>query len=387
MKQFKTGKGGDFIVASAVSATVSPVSAMAVGSLPGADAEAALDLFRRYTPRVLAWPQLPQRSSLEDMFLQFTEGLPGIVPGHKPRVLTDWDLLSPQLEEFYLRYLAIADGDPDALESFAVSAGYAAGLRLFLDSPLPSPVTEIKGQVTGPLSMGLALMDGSGRAAYYNEALKDALVKGLALKARWQAERLMFKAREAGLPGACAATRVATGGETASGLPSPVIVFIDEPSLTYFGSSSFATLDRNTIVADLDECLAAVHAAGARGGIHCCANTDASLVMSSTTDLIHLDVYDFPETLYLYPRELAAFLGRGGTVSWGIVPNRAAREDVQSLRRRLDRIAGRLAQAGVSPSLLRPRYISTACGLGGAGPAEAENALALAHELAAALAD
>ena len=350
---------------------------MAVGSLPGTDPEAALELFRRHTPKVLAWPQLPQRSAREDMFLQFTEGLPGLIPGDKPRVETDWDVLSPQMEDFYLRYLAAQEGDPKALESFAVSPAYAAGLHRFLDAPLPPQVAELKGQVTGPLSMGLALVDKDGRAAYYDDTLKDALVKGLSLKARWQAERLVAKAKEGGL------WREGIGEGASSS--SPVIIFLDEPSLTYYGSSSFATLDRSTIIADLDECIAAIHAAGARAGIHCCANTDTSLVMFSATDLIHLDVYDFPETLYLYPQELTAYLARGGTISWGIVPTRASREDVSSLRRRLDRVASRLEEAGVSPSLLRPRYVSTACGLGGVKPAKAAKALALVMDLATAL--
>lgn len=369
----------------AASAVPPTVSAMAVGSLPGADPVLALDLFRRYTPTVLAWPQLPQRSHLEDMFLQYTEGLPGIVPGEKARVETDWDVLSPQLEDFYLRYVAAQEGDAAALATFAVSPTHAAGLHAFLEATIPPAVAELKGQVTGPLSMGLALVDRDRRAAYYNDSLKDALVKGITMKARWQAETLVAKAREAGLFLVEGASGPASGAAAGGTPSSPVIVFMDEPSLTYYGSSAFATLDRDTIASDLDECFAAIHGAGARAGIHCCANADTSLVMATATDIIHLDVYDFPETLYLYPRELAAFLERGGEISWGVVPNRAAREDVASLRRRLERIVSRLEEAGVSPSLLRPRYVSTACGLGGTDPAAAETSLTLARDLAAAL--
>ena len=51
---------------------------MAVGSLPYVDVEPALSLIVETTPEVPAWPQLPRRSFLENMYAQFAEGLPGL---------------------------------------------------------------------------------------------------------------------------------------------------------------------------------------------------------------------------------------------------------------------------------------------------------------------
>ncbi|MDA8064037.1 MAG: hypothetical protein M0031_00835 [Thermaerobacter sp.] len=333
---------------------------MAVGSLPQKDPHEAWELFLRYTPETLAWPQLPRRDPREDMFAQFTEGLPALLPGPGRRADTSWEALGPALEDFYERYLAAQADDEVALDSFRISREHAAGLHLLLDSPLPSTVTELKGQITGPLSLGLALQDQESRAAYYHEGLHDALVKGLAMKARWQAKQLS----ERGLP---------------------TIVFVDEPSLAYYGAAAFATLDGPRIVRDLDEVVEAIHAAGARAGIHCCANTDGSLAMTTAADLLHFDVYDYPENLLLYPKELEAFLARGGTISWGVVPNRLTEDDPTTLARRLAELREHLARLGVPSPALQPVYISTSCGLGSLREEEAAPVLALAQELARSL--
>ncbi|MBM3132761.1 MAG: hypothetical protein FJZ95_07000, partial [Chloroflexi bacterium] len=53
--------------------------ATAIGSMPHADPAEAGALALRYLPDIPVWPQLPNRSFLENMYAQYSEGLPGVV--------------------------------------------------------------------------------------------------------------------------------------------------------------------------------------------------------------------------------------------------------------------------------------------------------------------
>ena len=50
-----------------------------IGSMPHTDPEAACAQVEHYLRDVPAWPQLPKRSYLENMYVQFSQGFPSIV--------------------------------------------------------------------------------------------------------------------------------------------------------------------------------------------------------------------------------------------------------------------------------------------------------------------
>ena len=82
---------------------------MAAGSLPQTDPATAcqLSLERLDIP---TWPQLPRRSFLENMYVQFSERFPGVVVKDE-RIYVDRDRdLDSELEQLYVAYLT---GDPD----------------------------------------------------------------------------------------------------------------------------------------------------------------------------------------------------------------------------------------------------------------------------------
>jgi hypothetical protein len=54
--------------------------------------------------------------------------------------------------------------------------------------------------------------------------------------------------------------------------------------------------------------------------VHCCANTDWSVLLATQVDILNLDAFGYLENLSLYTAELRTFLDRGGVVAWGIVP-------------------------------------------------------------------
>ena len=313
-----------------------------IGSFPYPD---GTDLCPRLAREVQipAWPQLPRRTFRENMYTQYSPGLPGIVIDEvKEKVTFDTTRdLSPALEEFYGRYLA------DDVDSFALPPDYAAGFYTMLDTLKATPGTWAKGHVTGPISFGLTVVDQDLRSSLYNEQLADPIVKQLAFNARWQVRQLK-QAR------------------------SNIIIFADEPYMSSFGSA-YISLSREQVVMMLNEVFDAIHAEGALAGVHCCGNTDWSVLMETSVDILNLDAYEYLENLALYPHEMRAFLDRGGNLAWGIIPNTekifavTPEQLAQRLRDGIQLISNKARGRGVSIGVEEFAYrslITTACGLG-----------------------
>lgn len=313
-----------------------------VGSFPHLDAEAIAARIA-HAADIPVWPQLPRRTFRENMYAQYSAGLPGLViDDAQQKVYFDVSGdLTPALEAFYERVLA------DDVDSFALPADHARGFYAMLDQLRATPGEWAKGQVTGPVSFGLTVTDHTLRASLYHDQLIDPIVKQLAFNARWQIRQL-------------AAHR------------SHVIIFVDEPYMASFGSA-FISLSREQAVAYLDEVFEAIHAEGALAGVHCCGNTDWSVLLATSVDILNLDAFGFLENLALYPAELRAFLDRGGVIAWGLIPNNEVIHEVtpillaDRLRAGFDLISRKAAARGVtirSAELADRSLIVPSCGLG-----------------------
>ena len=323
--------------------------ATTIGSLPHTDIAIGTELIFESTPEIPAWPQFPRRIFYENMMVQFTEGMPGLV---KCENLIYFDTtasdFTEQMTQFFTHYLAATeDRDPAALDHFAISAQYAAGFTEFIArlQEQTIPPVALKGQVTGPFTLGINLFDQDDRCAYYEEQLRDMIVKTVALKAMWQITQL-------------------------SAFGQQVIILIDEPSLLNFGSQMFLTVSREDIISDLNEVAAAIHTQGGLAGIHCEANTDWSLLMETDLDILVFDAYEHMQAITLYPGDLHTFLERGGSLGWGIVPTldreAAATETLNSLMARFDDGVEQLVHKGFDRDLLlRRALITPSCGAGG----------------------
>ena len=113
---------------------------------------------------------MPKRTYLENMYVQFSEGLPGATVSNE-HVYVNTDLVDTGLEALYTAYLA---EDTDA---GAISSTYAAGLACFLGMKEELVgCAAAKGQITGPISLGLQVTDQSRRPILYDDVLADALV-------------------------------------------------------------------------------------------------------------------------------------------------------------------------------------------------------------------
>jgi methionine synthase II (cobalamin-independent) len=316
-----------------------------MGSLPHTDPEEALNLIPKHLQEVSAWPQLPKRSFLENMYVQFSERFPGVVLERERIYVDRAHDLSADLGQLYLAYLE------DDLDAYAVSPAYAAGLARWSKGDFNS-CKAVKGQVTGPISWGLSVVDQQGRPVLYDEVLADAVAKHLRLKAAWQERELRC-------------------------LHPRTMILVDEPYLASFGSA-YVAVTREQVIALIGEVLDGL--VGLKG-IHCCGNTDWSLVLSTPIDILSFDAYSYAETLSLYPAEVEEFLRRGGIIAWGIVPHEGEQldgETAASLVERLHQAMELLVSKGIPfEQLLTASLVSPSCGLGSVSLDRAERALAL----------
>jgi hypothetical protein len=324
---------------------------LAAGSLPYTDPEAAcrLSVDRVDIP---TWPQLPRRSFLENMYVQYSERFPGSVVGNE-RIYVDRDQdLDSALEQLYLAYLM------DDLEHAAISADYAAGLHCFLGMELDQ-LPVVKGQITGPVSWGLTVTDQNRTPLLYDDVLAEAVAKHLRLKATWMEQELGKKSPQ-------------------------TIIFVDEPYMSSYGSA-FVSLNRDQVISLMEEVFSGIE--GLKG-VHCCGNTDWSLLMSTTVDILNLDAYGYAEALALYPDQVSAFLERGGTIAWGIVPasDGARDETVDSLLDRFDAALELLTAKGLhKDDLVASALIMPSCGCGSLPVETAERVIDLTGQVARTL--
>jgi hypothetical protein len=309
--------------------------ATGIGSLPFTESQAACGLIFRYLPDAPHWPQLPKVSPREGMIEQFLEGAPGVVEQGGKLFLRPLEPYE-EWERFYQGY------EEGALDAFAISEERARGFYAFLaEVQRRKPPAFVKGQVTGPITLGLTLKDEAGAAAFFNPNLRDMLVKLAAIKARWQEATIQ---------------RLVPGAET-------IIVF-DEPILSSYGSA-FMNVSRDDVINTLRE---AVSLLEGLQGVHICGNTDWPMIMEIGLDIIHLDAYKDLSSLLLYAEQLRRYLAEGGAISWGIVPTdeealRAA--SAADLAARLTQGFEQLAQEGLAQEILaRGSLIAPSCGAG-----------------------
>jgi methionine synthase II (cobalamin-independent) len=335
----------------------------AVGSFPHKDGAAVSERLAALLD-IPCWPQLPRRDFRESMYIQYSAALPAVKidQDHEKITFDTTGDLSDGLERFYSHYLA------DNLDAFALRPDFAAGFFDMLEVLGSTSGVWAKGQVTGPISFGLTVTDQDLRASLYDELLADTIVKNAAWNARWQIRRLLEVRPRA-------------------------LMFVDEPYMAAFGSA-YISLGREQAVAMLDEVFAAIHQEGAVAGVHCCANTDWSVLLATSVDVLNLDAYGYLENLALYPAELRSFLDRGGLIAWGIVPNNgdvmchSAETLAQRLCDGLELVAGKAQARGINISaeeLGERSLITTNCGLGPATEPIAERALDTLAQMGALL--
>jgi methionine synthase II (cobalamin-independent) len=338
-----------------------PFIATGIGSFPHKDEKEVFRLIFEDFSEIPFWPQLPKRSFLEGMAVQYAQGFPSLKWDEKEqRVWVDTTQgFENEVERFY------GWQEKGEIEPFQITEDFAIGLSILEELASDdhrNKIRYIKGQITGPITFGLSLVDQERRPIFYDPTLRDIVIRHLSSKARWMEKRFndLFPSTQ-------------------------TILFFDEPSLSSFGSA-FSSLNREEVIHSLNECFDAVK--GLKG-THCCGNTDWSVLLSTNLDILSFDAYGYLETLSLYPKELNAFLERGGILAWGIVPTSEAvlKEDAKSLVKRLKEGVETLSQKEIDPILFQKAIITPSCGTASLSIPLAERVCQLTAEVSKRLRD
>lgn len=327
--------------------------ATGIGSLPFKDPKTACRIIFDNFQSIPFWPQLPRTSYKEHMYCQFSEGMPGIIiDENKKTIYIDSKKAADGMESVYQKYL-----DKD-IDYFAISKDYAAGLYRFLDlfKSNVKGASFIKGHVTGPISFALSVTDENKKALIYDKDFFDVITKVLSMKAKWQIRKLKQ-------------------------LNPNVIIFIDEPYLVSIGSS-FVNIQPGDVVRALEEMIVSIKEEGALAGIHCCGNTDWSMLLKRGIDILNFDAYNFIKEFFLYTDDIKSFLNKGGSIAWGMVPSSEAIDNekgpglIKKLKDAVDILTGKGIDKNMISSLITP-----SCGLGTLDEARAKKILELTNSI------
>jgi len=254
-------------------------TAMAV--MPHTDVSRALEI--ALTLDVPFWPQLPNYSYYEDMYVQAAEHFPGILLDLDKRTLRfSIDKFTEELEATLLQF-----DDPTM---FDISETYSAVYHRFLSMDLADR-PAIRGQLEGPISFGFNILDQDERPILFDDTVRPFMLDFMARRLNVQLARLKE-------------------------LNDNAFMFVDEPGLQFLFSAMAGYGDQKA-KGDLDEFFAQVERPR---GIHLCGNPDWDFLLNLDMDVLSLDVYTNAEIFSSYATSIRKFLDRDGVIVWGIVP-------------------------------------------------------------------
>ena len=294
-------------------------TAMAV--MPHTDVQRALDA--ALSLDIPFWPQLPNYSYYEDMYVQASEHFPGICLDLQNRKLSfSTEKFIAELEETLAHF-----EEPDY---FGVSPDYSVVYRQFLGLNLGDR-PAIRGQLEGPISFGFNVLDENERPILFNDTVRPFMLEFMARRINVQLQKL--KERNAN-----------------------AFMFVDEPGMQFL-FSALAGYGDIKAKADLDEFFAMVERPR---GIHLCGNPDWDFLLGLDLDVLSLDIYTNAEIFSAYATSIRKFLDRGGTIVWGIVPTGVEafeKENYQSLVTQLENVWHVLRGKGIDFDLLLSRSL------------------------------
>ena len=320
---------------------------LGIGSVPFTDLDFTFERILTNYKEFPYWPQLPNLNNYENMYIQFSEGLPGVIIEIKKASIyvdTSKDLMD-EIEKFYE-----ASMDDKKIDFFKISEQFAKGLYEFKKRKIDSNI--VKGHVTGPVSFGLTVTDENKKSLIYNAEFKDIVTTLIAKKAKWQ-EKFLKK---------------------------PSIIFFDEPYMVSYGSAFF-NLPEDTVIEIFNICFNEINAIP---GIHCCGNTDWSLVLKTDVKIINFDAFEYLDNFLLYKNDIKKFLENGNFLAWGLIPTndeKINKVTIEDLKKLFDHALNTLESAGIDRALIIEKsFITPSCGTGSMKKENAEKVLNMNRE-------
>lgn len=321
-------------------------TAMAV--MPQTDVNQALEL--ALTLDVPFWPQLPNYSYYEDMYVQAAEHFPGILLNLENKTLRfSMDKFIEEFEETMSHF--------DDSSYFDISPQYSVVYHEFLTKDLADR-PAIRGQLEGPISFGFNILDQDDRPILFDENVRPFMLEFMAQRINVQLARLKK-------------------------LNQNAFMFIDEPGLQFI-FSAMSGYGEQQAKEDLDAFFAMVDSPR---GIHLCGNPDWDFLLNLDMDILSMDVYTNGEIFSSYTKSIKRFLDRGGVLVWGIVPTGYelfAKESLGFLIMKLEGIWQYLRKSGldidqvISSSMLSP---ATCCLVNPDKGKTVENAFSMVNHL------
>ncbi len=296
----------------------------AMGVMPHTDVDKALNI--ALSLDIPYWPQLPNYSYYEDMYVQASENFPGIILDLEKRTVKF------SIEKFYEELdNVMSNWEND--DFFDVSEKYSVVYHKFLSLDL-SKYIAIRGQMEGPISFGFYVKDENDRPILFNDEIRPFMFEFMAKRVNVQLKRLKEKNKNA-------------------------FMFIDEPGLQFLFSALsgysdvFAKQDIENLFAMIER----------PRGIHLCGNPDWDFLFGFDMDIASIDIHTNQKVIPLYGNSIKNYIERGGIIVWGVVPTNYEpfkNENLDSLKELLKKIWDIVIKAGVdreqllAQSLLSP---------------------------------
>jgi hypothetical protein len=321
-------------------------TAMAV--MPHTDASQALEA--ALSLDIPFWPQLPRLSYYEDMYVQASEHFPGIILDlDKQKLSFSIDKFATELEETLNHF-----EDP---AYFDISRSYSAVYHQFLEMNL-SNFPAIRGQLEGPISFGLNVLDQDERPILFNDTVRPFMFEFMSKRINVQLNRLKE-------------------------LNPNAFMFIDEPGLQFL-FSALSGYDSIAAARDMEEFIALLERPC---GIHLCGNPDWDFLLNLDLDILSMDTYLNGEIFASYASSVKRFLDNEGVLVWGIVPTNVEpfeKESMDSLQALLEDVWGILSKTGIDPDYILSRSLispATCCLVNPDGEKTVDKAFTVVREL------
>jgi hypothetical protein len=321
-------------------------TAMAV--MPHQDAKRALD--KALSLDIPYWPQLPNLNYYEDMYVQASEHFPGIILDMKNKTL------SFSMDRFITEYEETMSHFKEP-EYFDISPEYSEVYHRFLKMDL-SDRPAIRGQLEGPVSFGLNVLDQNKRPILFDDTIRPFMFEFMAKRINIQLKRLKQ-------------------------INTNAFMFVDEPGLQFL-FSALSGYDSSKAKQDMEYFFSITDSPR---GVHLCGNPDWDFLLDLDMEILSLDIYTNGEIFSSYAKSIRKFLDQGGIISWGIVPTNFEpfeSENMNSLEARLESLWDFLDQKGIDKEFLLSRSLlspATCCLVNPDGEKTVERAFEVVSEL------
>ena len=220
----------------------------------------------------------------------------------------------------------------------------------------------IRGQLEGPISFGLNILDQDERPIIFNDTVRPFLMEFMARRLNIQLSKL-------------------------KDMNPNAFMFVDEPGLQFI-FSALSGYDSVRAAEDMRYFFSMIEHPR---GVHLCGNPDWDFLLAQDLDVLSLDIYTNAEVFSSYTKAITRFLDKGGILVWGIVPTTTdifAGENSLNLEMRLKAVWQRLIDKGLDRQLLMQRSMlspATCCLINSDKTVTVEKAFTTIRELSAKL--